>query len=66
MRDTIKAHDQRFSGIFQVGRLRYRAEEARVSAEDMQHWDIREMMLRIVKDYEDLADSLELPTRSLQ
>jgi len=66
MRDTIKAPDQRFSDIFRVARLRYRAEEARVIAEDMQHWDIREMMLRIAKDYEDLADSLERPTRSLQ
>jgi len=66
MRDAIKAPDQRFSGIFRVARVRYRAEEARVIAEDMQHWDIREMMLRIAKDYEDLADSLERPTRSLQ
>jgi hypothetical protein len=49
MMDTIKASDQRFSGIFQVARLRYRAEEARVIAEDMQHWDTREMMLRIAK-----------------
>jgi hypothetical protein len=66
MRDTIKAPDQRFSDIFRVARLCYRAEEARVIAEDMQHWDIREMMFRIAEDYEDLADSLERPTRSLQ
>ena len=65
-RDHEAHHQSTRSALFQVARLRYRAEEARVIAEDMQHWDIREMMFRIAEEYEDLADSLERPTHTLQ
>ena len=66
MNQRIKQPQHQFSTIFHhVERLRCRAAEARLIGEDMCQPELRDLMLRIARDYERMANTAERLTRRL-